>query len=324
MPEQLPIQVDPFDGESGTGYCLRAVQRNGLNLHWLRRTAGIGYGKPLDARYAPGLAWIFGCTPGWLSHSLAGERRLSGKRRFGLAGELFPFRNQLRIREPQICPHCVHLDGLCRLNWDLALVTACPRHDCLLIDTCSYCKSLLRWDRPSIDLCRCGRPFERTNQSMSSEFPTALALSYLIKNWMDSSDKLGALTACQLPSWLGGLSLGGLLGIVHAFGSRASAYEPCSSWLTKRTARTSYWAQVADRAIDRLRATASGDVVEWKKLEPLVSKTLIEQVAFQSVDQGEQQVLRYLMGALYGEVLAGHMMGKLPEFSQIDFGWPHV
>lgn len=324
MPEQLPIHAEPFDDESGSGYCLRAVHQNGLNLHWLRRAAGITYGKPLDARYASELAWMLGCSPEWLARSLVSERRLNGRRCFDQAGQRFPFRNQLRLRDPQICPHCVHRDGFCRLSWDVSLVSACTRHGCWLIDGCSYCKAQIRWDRPSIDLCRCGRPYDRKEQEIASELPSALALSLLFEDWVEGTDRSAALAVCQLPPWLAGLSLGGFLGVVHAFGSRTKPLEPCPSWITKRAARTSYWAQVATRGLDLLRTTATRSTVEWQKLEPLVSKTLIEQVAFQSVDERERQVLRYLTGALYGEVLVGHMMGKMPEFSQIDFGWPHV
>lgn len=324
MHEQLPIHTDPLEGESGSGYCLRAVRQNGLNLHWLRRSAGIGYGKPLDARYAPEVAWILGCSTGWLANALAGERRSNEKRCYSQAGQVFLFRNQLRLREPQICPHCVHLDGLCRLGWDMTLVTACTRHSCPLIDACSYCKSVLRWDRPAIDLCQCGRPFERKDQTISSGWPDALALSSLLENWSETPDKLSALAACQLPPWLGGLGLGGFLGVVHAFGSRSRPFEPCPSGITRRTARTAYWAQVAIRGLGRLRAAAIGGTTAWQGLEPLVSRTLIEQIALQSVNESERQVARYLVSALYGEVLTGRMMGRMPEFSQIDFGWSHV
>lgn len=324
MSEQLPIHAEPLDGESGSGYCLRAVQKNGLNLHWLRRAAGITYGRPLDARYAPELAWVLGCSTDWLARSLAGERRINGKRCFGQAGQVFPFRNQLRLREPQICPHCVHMDGLCRLSWDTALITACTRHRCWLIDACSYCKTQIRWDRPSIDLCRCGRPFERKEQASPSGLPDALALSSLLEIWAQTSDRASALVACELPAWLGGLSMGGFLGVIHAFGGRTKPHESCASWITRRTARTAYWAQLALRGFERLRIVSVGGRGALREFEPLVSKTLIEQIAFQAMDESERQVVLYLFKALYGEVLAGHMMGKMPEFSQTDFGWSHV
>ncbi len=69
---------------------------------------------------------------------------------------------------------------------------------------------------------------------------------------------------------------------------------------------------------------AAGGEVAWRQCEPLVSKTLIEQIALQALDESERQVVLYLFKALCGEVLTGYMRGKMPEFSQTDFGWSHV
>jgi predicted DNA-binding transcriptional regulator AlpA len=40
--------------------------------------------------------------------------------------------------------------------WYLAAVTACPVHNCLLLDECPSCKKPIRWNRAKVCVCSCG------------------------------------------------------------------------------------------------------------------------------------------------------------------------
>ena len=58
----------------------------------------------------------------------------------------------LPFRAP-VCPQCIGDFGYLREEWELAPVTVCAVHGCLLIDQCTACHVALRWDRPQIAFC---------------------------------------------------------------------------------------------------------------------------------------------------------------------------
>lgn len=55
----------------------------------------------------------------------------------------------------KLCPACLKESAYYRLIWDLAIVTSCPFHHCLLIDRCPQCEQEIKWSRPSIVKCQC-------------------------------------------------------------------------------------------------------------------------------------------------------------------------
>jgi len=324
MPSELPLVLEPVDGESGPGYCLRAVGSNRLTLHWLRRSAGMVYGRPMDARFALELSWILGCKHDWLANALPERGAIRGGDHVRYGGHMFLFRNQLRLRHPQICPQCVHHENLCRISWDLSLVTCCLHHGCTLVDACSHCRAPLRWDRPSIGVCNCGRPFAAKASSLPASKAALLAAALLEGCLEEGLNRAGAL-GFGLPSWLLALGLSGLLCVLQAFGSRTKALEPCSPAIMTRARPTAYWAEVVARAVERLQAIQEESIETLQQLEPVISKALLQQLAFRSPAAYDRQVGAYLLSRLYGERLDGCLDGKFPQYSQIDlFGWPYA
>lgn len=67
----------------------------------------------------------------------------------------------LRREHPKICPACLKDKNYCRKVWENLLVTACPIHNCLLLDFCRSCEKLVRWNRPDISHCICGFDFRK-------------------------------------------------------------------------------------------------------------------------------------------------------------------
>lgn len=55
--------------------------------------------------------------------------------------------------KPRICPKCLWEDNYIRAMWDLNLVTCCPIHSCLLVDTCPSCGKKLSWYRNKVSGC---------------------------------------------------------------------------------------------------------------------------------------------------------------------------
>lgn len=61
----------------------------------------------------------------------------------------------IRRENPKICSRCLAEKNYCRKVWELSLVTACPIHQCLLLDNCPSCLEKIDWARPKINLCHC-------------------------------------------------------------------------------------------------------------------------------------------------------------------------
>lgn len=61
----------------------------------------------------------------------------------------------VRMRPTKICPACLVEANYCRRIWDLAPVTVCPIHECMLLDECQRCKRLITWHRSKVSVCPC-------------------------------------------------------------------------------------------------------------------------------------------------------------------------
>lgn len=68
----------------------------------------------------------------------------------------------IRLRYGKVCPACLRDTDYCRKLWDLAPVTACPIHKCMLLDQCPNCKNRIVWTRNKISICRCGYDWRTT------------------------------------------------------------------------------------------------------------------------------------------------------------------
>ena len=69
----------------------------------------------------------------------------------------------LTMTKPKICPQCLRQGNYIRAMWDLSLVTCCPVHKCMLVDTCPQCGRKLSWHRNKVSGCvddiNCGFDF---------------------------------------------------------------------------------------------------------------------------------------------------------------------
>ncbi|KRE69727.1 TniQ family protein [Paenibacillus sp. Soil750] len=68
----------------------------------------------------------------------------------------------LHNKKRKICPECLKEPKVYgRKLWDINLVTICTIHNCLLVDACPKCSSLLHWDNISKKYCICGYDFSQ-------------------------------------------------------------------------------------------------------------------------------------------------------------------
>lgn len=221
--DRYPVQDDIRIGESGQGYVLRMTRSNFLQgLSEIRKRCGKHFSTTLTSSDAPYLSKWFGADVTKLKMALEdGDEVVDGSGRFlsRYAGHQICRQNFLNRMAPRICPECLAEGEICRLSWDFSFVTACPRHEKLLIDQCPGCLKQLNWQRPAVDICNCGTYLSDPN-SYTQERATELDLevSRWMIAWIDGvPNQSGAMTN-ELPllKLISPLSLHGGMNILWA------------------------------------------------------------------------------------------------------------
>jgi hypothetical protein len=243
----LPIELEPFEDESALGWCLRCVTTNKTNLHWLRRVSGIPETHHLRSEHAKSIAHVLQCSMPWLECRLAARWRIHGRTRLIWFQHEIWASNHLRGAWPQLCPLCIHASNYCKSSWELSSLSICPIHQCSLIDECGTCGDRLRWDRPAIDICRCGKAFQPTSESVE---PDAVELGEILT--LASLGHTAYIPSPRLPAFLAGMSLGGIQTLIDALGLIERPYQVVPPSLRRKARRTSDWYSIVSRALEQL------------------------------------------------------------------------
>lgn len=165
---KLLITPKPEKDEGFISYLLRLTEANGYDTpSWILSLSGIDY-MELQWKFT----FVFSCSEGFKKFA-----KLTGNALSDLIGLLYlpasslknitydgnynfygSFFNRSIIRPhcPKFCVKCLNESGYCRRIWDCSLVTVCPIHQCLLVDTCPKCKRRLRAIRNRLSVCACG------------------------------------------------------------------------------------------------------------------------------------------------------------------------
>lgn len=105
-------------------------------------------------------------------------------------------RKRIYRHRPALCPLCLKKDGFIRALTDVALLTVCPTHSVILIDSCPGCGDEIDFNRTDLDQCpSCEQPY--THGAFTSLSPSAPA-TYIARQV--SLGKLGLadlLSACD-------------------------------------------------------------------------------------------------------------------------------
>ena len=75
-------------------------------------------------------------------------------------------RSIIRPHCPKVCPKCLAESGYALRIWDCSLVTVCPIHECMLLDTCPACNRRIRCVRNKLSICSCGCDWRGTSQTV--------------------------------------------------------------------------------------------------------------------------------------------------------------
>lgn len=167
----------PFTDESIAGYFLRLAEANCYeSVHWLLQLFKLRqngdkhpyiYGMA-DLKTAAVMSSVreivlkeLAYKPiNFSSHTLIGN--------YEAFGQIIPI-FLIRSKEPKVCPKCLIENPYCRKVWELAAVTACPIHKCLLIETCPACNKKIDWNRHKVCECSCGFDLSATKVFYVSE-----------------------------------------------------------------------------------------------------------------------------------------------------------
>lgn len=246
--------LQPAEHESLTGFLLRASPPGG-GLHPVRAALKLT-GTSLPAREdLDALARLLQTPAGDLEQRFSGRDRTSKTYQYGTG---YPVQgSHLRGGFPQVCALCLHESRpYCRRVWELSLVTVCTRHSCWLTDMCGACMKPLRWDRPSLSICRCRRPL--TSPRQESLDAHCVALSVALQGLSEGRPADLFNGSPQLAAVVRPLSVGGLMALIHALGDFSAPFERPRQSATTRAMPCKYWQAVTGRGLRRLAEWGAG------------------------------------------------------------------
>lgn len=163
------IQLMPFANEALHSYMLRLAQGYGLqNSKQLLKAVSLKSRLSYDEQQLGRLGDEFKLS----------IDELAAMNPTPEAGPILNLKYQRSACSP-ICPCCVEAAPYVRAFWDHELVTACPLHGVLLMDTCPGCGDSITRERESITHCLCCNfSFAGADEKPAEDFD--LALSALI------------------------------------------------------------------------------------------------------------------------------------------------
>ncbi len=184
---RLLITLNPEKEESFISYIVRLTEANGYETpSWIFSLSGIDYMQ---------LQWKFTFVFS-RSEKLTNLAKLTGSTLDDLLSLLYlPARSQshheddheydffgallnrsiIRPHCPKVCPKCLAASGYSLRIWDCSLVTACPIHECMLLDTCPACNRRIKCVRNKLSICSCGCDWKEINPTVVTEGQLAVS-----------------------------------------------------------------------------------------------------------------------------------------------------
>lgn len=184
---KLLVRPKPEKGESFIGYVVRLTELNGYDTpSWILSLCGIDY-MELQWKFT----FVFSLSDKLRNLAELTENPITNltsllylptgsRERYGIEDEYnfngaFLNRSIIRPHCPKICPKCLKESAYARRVWDCSLVTACPIHECKLIDVCPKCKSRIRCVRNRLSVCSCGCDWRETGTELLSQEELAVS-----------------------------------------------------------------------------------------------------------------------------------------------------
>lgn len=292
----LPIRLAPGDDESIISLLYRTAQANGMDLQHLRQWLGLPYWVPLPTRSCPALAWISGVSTAWLARRAIQATLLSGAQRYLFMDHEFGKGSINFACRARICPFCVKRQKYMRAAWQLRTICGCIEHACILMDSCPVCGALLDWQRPAIDICRCGRFLTAPAQQQPP-------LPERVSNWirwnevrLENPETTIPAETFGLPKLLSPLSIDGALRFVLSIGLQPhpAAMEHADD---RRHLSSKGTCALVGRALGRL--SAIGDQPDnLASLGPLAHQPALERLRSHGISESDRRFAAWLLAIL--------------------------
>lgn len=292
-----PLQIECLEDESGLGYLLRWLGTNHLPFRWLKKMLAIRGPRLPDTRDAIVLSYLTGIEHDQLKPMLMQTFGNAKEGGMLVYGQQLLFRDLYRFRSPQICPSCIHQKGYISRCWEFGPIPICIEHGVYLIDHCEHCKMPIRWDRPTIDICQCGRIFSSPVNPSERPGIAELNLARWVLKPLMASESLHSLEASKAPSWMEHLSMDGALRIIKAFGICQTPYEAISSSYPWGKCTSQFWRDLFRRAALRIECFLDPSISS--ELCTLVYQPFLERVAFYPLTTPDKESALYLLKQLY-------------------------
>lgn len=304
----LPIRLAPGDDESVLSLLFRTAQANGLDLLRLRQWLGLPYWVPLPARSCPALAWISGVPTAWLARRAIQATLHSGERRYLFMDHDFGKGSINFACRGRICPPCVKRRKYTRATWQLRAICGCVEHACILMDNCPICGALLDWQRPAIDICRCGR-------FLTAPVQHPVPLPETVLNWicwnearLENPETIIPAEAFGLPKLLSPLTIDGALRFVLSIGLQPhpAALDHADD---RRHLSSEGTSVLVERALERL--TDIGDQPEnLASLGSTVHLPALERMRSRGISESDRRFAAWLLTTLQGGRDAASKSGR--------------
>lgn len=124
---RFPIKPSYYEAESGIGYVLRLLKRNGIQSE----------SRVLNKAMLTSIIKGRSTKNGLLDHLIPITRTLSSLK--------IKCWTHARLLTPQVCPDCVNQYGYFRAQWQNPFLRHCIIHECALLSECPHCNSPLQF-----------------------------------------------------------------------------------------------------------------------------------------------------------------------------------
>jgi len=315
---QLPVRVDLAPRESGLGFALRALRANGIafdrGMQWL----GLERHRPLDWQSGRRIAWALNVDADrWAERVVVRDLGAQGWVR--LAGQRFKRQVATNKLYAKLCPQCVRERGTIGLSWLLRATVGCPWHGYSLIWACRWCGRSIGWDRPDVDICRCGYPFRSSTEAIPLEDPVRAWVQWLELTLSPGAPALPVSDAPGgMPEALTHLSVDGAFRVIEAMGLCADSGGSVRAAMSKCTTPRGMGVVIA-RGLDRL-SQIEADSGCAHRFADVVHQSALATIVTDCAAETDRALASWLLSALRSAVDSGgtragsRPKGQLPLF----------
>lgn len=315
----LPVAVLPRSGECSRSLLLRAATANGLGMEAFGRLVGMNLYRLIDDQPSQ-LASLLGVGAKWFCEHLVTEVSIGRVRRWRAFGQIWTAEACLRSRRPQVCPECLAATQYCQAVWNVTGYAVCARHGLALEAHCSHCKKPIGWDRPAINVCRCGWMLGRGGAQSSMPVQVVAWSRWVARQ----TGEAGVLAPTdfdgegRLPRWIQGLTVDGAFQSLLALGLRHERFQRISSSDAVKVHSPVQLVAILGRGIERGGLLDAPSVGAFQALNGWVYEEGLERLARRAHNDADRVFAKTLVQALKRVNYRCRATGRRPVATQGD------